>query len=149
MPSAGTACLIAQSTREKEAFRAFVWVIGVGRERVRVVVSEGKARVRDWWHAETFVDDVRAAAPTGVAGRVSDSRFYAEPSPAERCGAVRCGAARCGTQTRIPEQWFSPCLAANGQPAYTVALGVGEGLNTNSRVIRVAGTACVTRKTGD
>ena len=141
------------------ALRAFVWVIGVLRERVRVVVSEGKARVRDWWHAGKFVDDVRAAAPTGVAGRVSDSRFYAEPSRAEpsraepsraeRCGAVRCGAARRGTQTRIPERWSSPCLAADGQPAYTMALGVGEGLNPNSRVMRVAVTACVTRKIGD
>ena len=116
----------------------------MGRERVRVVVAERKARVRDWWHAGKFVDDVRAAAPTGVAGRVSDSRFYAAPS-----GAVRCGAARCGTQTQIPERWSSPCFAAYGQPGYTVALGVVEGLNTNIRVIRVAGTACVTRKTGD
>ena len=121
-----------------------MWVIGVLRERVRVVVSEGKARVRDWWHAGKFVEDVRAAAPTGVAGRVSDSRFYAEPSRAERCGAPRCG-----TQTRLPERWSSPCIAADGQPAYTVALGIVEGLNTNSRVIRVAVTACVTRKTGD
>ena len=121
-----------------------MWVIGVLRERVRVVVSEGKARVRDWWHAGKFVDDVRAAAPTGVAGRVSDSRFYAEPSRAERCGA-----ARRGTQTRIPEQLSSPCLAAYGQPEYTVALGFVKGLNTNSRVMRVAVTACVTRKTGD
>ena len=78
----------------------------------------------------------------------------AEPSRAERCGAVRCGAARCGaarrgTQTRIPEQLSSPCLAAYGQPEYTVALGFVKGLNTNSRVMRVAVTACVTRKTGD
>ena len=62
------------------------------------------------------------------------------PSRAERCGAVRCGAARCGTQTQIPERWSSPCFAAYGQPGYTVALGVVEGLNTNIRVMRVAGT---------
>ena len=105
--------------------------------------------MRDWWHAGTFVDDVRAAAPTGVPGRVSDSRFYAEPSRAEPSRAERCGAARRGTQTRIPERWSSPCLAAYGQPEYTVALGFVKGLNTNSRVIRVAVTACVTRKTGD
>ena len=66
------------------------------------------------------------------------------PSRAERFGAVRCG-----TQTRIPERLSSPCSAAYGQPGYTVALGVVEGLNTNSRVMRVAVTACVTRKTGD
>ena len=71
------------------------------------------------------------------------------PSRAEPSRAVRCGAARCGTQTQIPERWSSPCLAADGQPAYTVALGDGEELNTDIRVIRVAVTACVTRKTGD
>ena len=62
---------------------------------------------------------------------------------------MRCGAARCGTQTRVPERSSSPCLAAYGQPEYTVALGFVEALNTNIRVMRVAVTACKTRKTGD
>ena len=101
------------------ALRAFVWVICVGCERVRVVVSEGKALLRYWWHAGTFVYDVRAAAPKGVAGRVSISRLDAEPS----------GAVRCGTQTRIPERLASPCIAAYCQPENTVALGFVEGLN--------------------
>ena len=73
---------------KKEALRAFVWVIGVGCERVRVVVSEEKALWRYWWHAGKFVDDFRAAAPKGVAGRVSVSRLYAEPRGAARCRAV-------------------------------------------------------------
>ena len=71
------------------ALRAFVWVICVGCERVRVVVSEGKALLRYWWHAGKCVDDFRAAAPKGVAGRVSVSRLYAEPRGAEPRGAGR------------------------------------------------------------
>ena len=45
------------------ALRAFVWVIGVGCERVGVVVSEGKALLRYGRHAGKFVYDFRAAAP--------------------------------------------------------------------------------------
>ena len=101
------------------ALRAFVWVICVGCERVRVVVSEGKALWRYWWHAGTFVYDFRTAAPKGVAGRVSISRLDAEPSRA----------VRCGTQTRIPERLSSPGIAAYGPPENTVALGFVEGLN--------------------
>ena len=90
------------------ALRAFVWVICVGCERVRVVVLEGKALVRYWWHAGKFVDDFRAA---------------------------RCRAARCGTQTRIHERLSSPCIAAYGQHENTVALGFVEGLNNTIREI--------------
>ena len=98
------------------ALRAFVWVIGVGRERVRVVVAAGKARVRDWWHAGTFVDDVQAAAPTGVPGRVSVSRRYAEPSRAEPSGAVLRGAGRRrGSPSGGPHP-ASPPTASPGTP---------------------------------
>ena len=62
----------------------------------------------------------RAAAPKGVAGRVSVSRLYGEPS---------------GTQTRIPERLSSPCIAAYGPPENTVALGFVEGLNNIIREI--------------
>ena len=45
------------TTFYKGALRAFVWVICVGCERVRVVVSEGKAFWRYWWHAGKYVED--------------------------------------------------------------------------------------------
>ena len=70
--------------------------------------------------------DFRAAAPKGVAGRVSVSRLYAEPNRA----------VRCGTQTRIPERLSSPCIAAYGPPENTVTLRFVEGLNNTIRVIQ-------------
>ena len=87
---------------------------------MRVVVSEGKALWRYWWHAGTCVYDFRAAAPKGVAGRVSVSRHYAEPR---------------GAEPRIPERLSSPCIAAYDQPENTVALAFVEGLNSRIREI--------------